>query len=702
MPAFTQKNRNATITTPLGEDKLLLSELRGHEEISQLFSFDLSLFSEDRAIPFADIIGKGVTVTLKLSSGDCRYFNGIISSFAQVSGQTASGDDTTRVAHYRATLVPKLWLLTRSADIRMFQKMKVPDIVKKVLGDCGITDFKEVLQRTYKPRDYCVQYRETNFNFISRLLEDEGIFYFFEHTEDSHRLILADSPSAHGTCKQETASYLIQGDAAEGDTISSLEMMQTIMPGRYVLKDYNFETPKNSLSANVTGTHPLGSAEREIYDYPGGFMTKDPGDERVKVRMDEEEAQITVIRGASGCGSFTAGYQFKLLNSDLSSMNNKKFTLTYVGHSLFQSVQQGGEFRYANNFSCIPDDILYRPPRLTLKPVVQGAQTAIVVGPSGEEIYTDKYGRVKVQFHWDRLGKADEESSCWIRVSQLWAGLGWGAIYIPRIGQEVIVDFLEGDPDQPIITGRVYHGINMPPYNLPAEMTKSTIKSCSSKGGGGFNEFRFEDKKGSEQVFIHAENQMDVRVKKDSLEWIGNERHLIVTKDQIEKVSGDKHLTVSGDQNEKIDGSVSLTVKGDKHQKITGGYAVDGGGEIHLKAGMKVIIEAGTQLTLKAGGSYIDIGATGVNIKGAPMVNIGGGAMVNIDAAVVGINSGGSVGPSGSGSGASPDLPKDPKEADKADPGKVSEPPPPGNTPPGPQAAALKQAAQSGAPFCST
>jgi type VI secretion system secreted protein VgrG len=336
------------------------------------------------------------------------------------------------------------------------------------------------------------------------------------------------------------------------------------------------------------------------------------------------------------------------------------------------------QFSYANNFTCIPFDTPYRPPRNTPKPEVRGTQTAIVVGPAGEEIYPDKYGRVKVQFHWDRKGKRNEDSSCWIRVAQLWAGSGWGAMYIPRIGQEVVIDFLEGDPDRPIIIGCVYHGNNMPPYPLPNDKTKSGIKSDSSLGGGGFNEIRFEDKKGEEQLFFHAEKNHDIRVKNDTFEWTGNDRHLIIKNEQFDLVEKDKHLSVKGNYNEKVDGIISIKGEMDMQEKVGMKYALDAGQEIHLKAGMNIIIEGGTNISLSAGGSFITIGPAGVDISGM----------------MVKINSGGSA---GSGSGSSPEAPKLPKEADKADPGKKS-PPPQAQA----QAATLKSAAKSGMPFCDT
>jgi len=309
----------------------------------------------------------------------------------------------------------------------------------------------------------------------------------------------------------------------------------------------------------------------------------------------------------------------------------------------------------------------------------------MVVGPPGEEIYVDKYGRVKVQFHWDRKGKYNEKSSCWIRVSQNWAGKRWGAMFIPRIGQEVIVDFIEGDPDRPIITGRVYNGASMPPYELPDQKTKSTVKTYSSKGGGGFNELRFEDKKGDEQIFIHAEKDQDIRIKKDLMEWVGQDSHLIVKRDKLEKVEGDKHLGVKGDKNEKVDGTVSLKAGMDLQEKVGMKYACDAGMEIHLKAGMNVVIEAGMSITLKAGGGFIVVGPTGVIISGTPVL----------------INSGGAA---GAGTGSSPHPPKDPIEADQAVPGQKEDMPPP-KAPPkptvySPAALVMKNAARDGMPFC--
>jgi type VI secretion system secreted protein VgrG len=685
MAQFTQEKRHLRLATVLGKDVLLLEAMHGNEGMSRLFSYELSLISENQGIKFEEIIGTAVTVALDLPWGRKRYFNGIISKFSQASGSGTEGDDT-RVSHYRATVVPWFWLLTRSAESRIYQNMSVPDIAEKIFKEHGFSDFQLKLQGSYQKREYCVQYRESHFNFISRLLEHEGIHYFFEHTDGKHKMILADAPQANLPCpEQKSASYQVRSAGHEDeDFVTSIEKMQEIRPAKCALNDFNFEIPNTSLKVDIPSKFHLGPGEREIYDYPGEYQKKAEGDHLARIRMEEDEAQVTIIAGSSTCRAFCSGYRFTLNNYYRKEMDGKEFVLSSIEHHATQSVQAGGKFDYGNRFSCIPADVPFRPARTALRPVVHGSQTALVVGPAGEEIHVDEHGRVKVQFHWDREGKKDEKSSCWIRVSQAWAGTSWGAMFIPRIGQEVIVDFLEGDPDRPIITGRVYNGINRPPYPLPAEKTKSSIKSNSSPGGGGFNEIRFEDKKGKEQLFIHAELQQDIRVKGDALEWIGNERHLMVTKDQLEKVSGDKHLTVNGDQNEKVDGTVSQKIGQDLQQKVGAKHALDAGQEIHLKAGMKLVIEAGMQISLKVGGNFIDIGPAGVTIKGTTVM----------------INSGGSA---GSGSGASPEAAKIPREADKAVHGESDKPSPPLKPKTvGPQAAALKQAAESGAPFCDT
>jgi type VI secretion system secreted protein VgrG len=682
MGEYTQDHRLIAVYTTLGPDELLLQGFRGTEGISRLFKFDLVMHSENRSISFDSVVGKTATIKVVLQDGQERFINGIVASFSQ-------GGATSTFASYTATLVPWFWMLTRTNDCRIFQTMTVPDIIQKLFQEHGFSDFKNKLHGSYTSREYCVQYRETTFNFISRLMEEEGIFYFFEHEQDKHTLVMADSPGEFKPCpNQSTARYQSGGNVGKTeDIVIEWSIGQEVRPGKYTVDDFNFEKPLMDLTADVDGKDPR---KFEIYDYPGEYETRDQGEKLAGIRMEEEQTPQIVISGSSTCRAFTSGYRFDL-NDHYRRDLNKAYTLMSVYHSCdagtnYRSSDGGrtSEFAYVNQFQCVPHPLPFRPPRTAPIPVIHGTQTALVVGPPGEEIYVDKYGRVKVQFHWDREGKYDDKSSCWIRVSQNWAGKRWGAMFIPRVGQEVIVDFIEGDPDRPIITGRVYNGASMPPYELPAEKTKSSIKSYSYKGGGGFNELRFEDKKGSEQIFIQAQKDQDVRVKNVLKEFVGNDTHLIVKHDQLNSVSGDKHQHVSGDHNEKVDGTVSLNAGADIQEKVRSRYALDAGTEVHIKAGTNVVIESGVTLTVKVGANFININPGGIFISGK----------------IVNINSGGAA---GQGAGSSPQPPKDPLEADTAEAGAQAELPPPKQPPKpatfSPGAVVIKQAAQDGLPF---
>ena len=558
--AYTQDNSLIAINTPLGKDVLLLTGFNGTEGLSRPFSFELEMLSENHNIPFADIIGKNVTISIILTDGDKRFFHGLISRFSQGRG---GGDP--RMSHYRAEMVPWLWLLTQTADSRIFQGLSVPDIVEKIFKEKGFSDFKMLLNGSYHKRDFCVQYRETDFNFVSRLLEEEGIYYFFEHEEKLHTLVLADAPDKHKPCpKQESAQYqTTSGGWLEEDVITGLEKVQEIRPGKYTLNDFNFETPNTNLKVDVPSKIKLGPGEREIYDYPGLYAKKQEGNQFANVRMEEEEARITTIIGSSVCRAFTSGYRFKLLGPYRQDMDDMEFVLSSLSHGASQSGYTTGSspdmegFSYSNTFTCIPFDVPYRPPRNTPKPVIHGTQTAIVVGPAGEEIYPDPYGRVKVQFHWDREGKRDENSSCWIRVAQLWAGPGWGAMYIPRIGHEVVVDFLEGDPDRPIITGRVYHGVNKPPYSLPEEKSKSTIKSNTTPEGKSANELLMEDKQGKTQVVLSSAygHKITEDEETQSLKIETRDKHTVCLDDKNKSISVQTtkaHKILMDDENKKI------------------------------------------------------------------------------------------------------------------------------------------------------
>jgi len=678
---YTQANRPIAVATTLGDDALLLRGFQGLDGISQLFRFDLDLISTDDAIDIASLLGTNVTWRIVLADGSQRYFNGLISRFAQAS-------QDQNFTSYHAEVVPWLWLLTRTADCRIFQNKSAPDIIQQIFSENGFQDFSLAsLSGSFPPREYCVQYRETAFNFLTRLMEEEGIYYFFSHENGKHTLVLANTPEGHPDCpSQATARYhdVGQGRLNE-DVITEWVIGKDLRPGQYTLNDFNFQDPNASLIAQASSSDPF-----EVYDDPGLYLRQPDGSRLARIRLEESEAPQTYVRGGGNCRAFASGYKFKLADH-FQQDRNKPYVLTRVHHVAHQPGSYrsnpdsySGESIYSNSFECIPFSTPFRPPRLTPKPMVQGSQTAFVVGPKGEEIHTDKFGRVKVQFHWDRRGQMDEHSSCWIRVAQGWAGKQWGAMFIPRIGHEAVVDFLEGDPDRPIITGCVYNAEEMPPYELPTEMTKSTIKSYSTKGGDGFNEIRFEDKKGQEQIFIQAEKDQHIRTKNDRVEWVGHESHLIVASDRVEEVRGDGHTHFKGDHNEQVDGTVSLKAGVDYETKVGTNYGLDAGTEIYLKSGLNLVLESGTTLTLKVGSSFVNLNPAGVFISG-PMVMI---------------NSGGAA---GSGSGISAQLPKPPLSADTAVAGKMVKfkpPKPPKPSVYSPAAVVLKQAAMSGTPFC--
>jgi len=614
--AFSQENRLIALDTPLGTDVLLLQGFTGRESISRLFSFHLDLLSEKNDIAFKDIIGQRVTIRVLLSDGSNeRYFNGFVSRFAQ----SGSG---TQLTSYQMEVVPWLWFLTRSADCRIFQNETIPDIIQDVFKTGGYTDFKNSVTGSYQPLEYCVQYRETDFNFVSRLMEQYGIFYYFEHENGKHTLVMADSSSVHQPCPdQQTASYnQTSGDLDSEDVITAWNMQQELHTGMYSLTDYNFETPAANLMANEpTVVEVGGNSNFEIYDYPGDHLTQSQGTAAAKVHMQEEEASNIIVSGASVCRAFTSGYKFDLKDHPRDDMNST-YVITEVQHvATVGSYSQGktdSPAHYSNQFTCIPSFVPFRPARITPKPFVQGPQTALVVGKSGEEIWVDKYGRIKVQFYWDRLGQKDENSSCWIRVSQPWGGKGWGSMWIPRMGQEVVVSFVEGDPDRPLITGRVYNADQTVPYTLPDHQTVSTFMSRSSKGGGSgnYNEIRFEDKTGSEQIFINAERDMDQRVEVDSREFVGANRHLNVGSNQTENIGADKHLTIAANHVESIGKNMSLTVGtdlmetigNDQHLNVANNLQENIGKDVHTNIGANQIENVGTDVHLNIGANRVE------------------------------------------------------------------------------------------------
>ena len=659
--ATTQKHRIVSVKSPLGEDVLLFRQMTAREELGRLSEFHLDLLSENESIKMEDLLGKKITVKMALREGGERFFNGYVSRFAQI-------ERVQGLAHYEATLKPWLWFLTRTADCRIFQDKTIPEIIKEVFRDHGFSDFKESLNRSYKPKVYCVQYRETDFNFVSRLMEQEGMYYFFEHEDDKHTLVMADSYSAHHAIAPESIPYLHADELAvrERDHISEWFVSQEIQPGAFALNDFDFEKPRASASGSLKvkslqkREHAL--ADYEIYDYPGEYTESGDGESYAKTWLEALQTQHEQTRGSGDARGLAVGGLFKLTEYPREDQN-REYLITSANYSFgVESYESGGGsgINFNCNFQTIPSKQHYRAARITPKPMVQGPQTAIVVGKAGEEIWTDKYGRVKVQFHWDRYGKADENSSCWVRASHPWAGKNWGAIAIPRMGQEVIIDFLEGDPDQPIITGRVYNADQMPPWDLPANATQSGVLSRSSKGGSAANAnaIRMEDKKGAEQLWIHAEKNQDIEVENDETHWVGHDRKKTIDNDETtlvkhnrtETVGNNEKITIGVNRTEKVGSNETIGVG--LHRSVTVGatetkkvalqrthlvganetIGVIGAQEIGIGVFQAIVVGA-YQTTNVGGYQSNNIGAAQTNTIGAAQTNTIGAAQTNTIAA---------------------------------------------------------------------
>ena len=608
---YVQDNLKLKISTPLGPNKLLLRSFRGEDRISGLFQFTLEMVSEDNAIDFQALMGKPVTVTLNLSNNTEHYLNGIVGRFVQE-------ETNLRLTRYYADIYPWLWLLTKTSDCRIFQNKSVPEILESVFSDLGFTDFRNDLKASYEKREYCVQYNETAFNFVSRLMEEEGIFYYFEHGSDKHTLVLGDDSPGNPTCAGLSSPVHFRQslvDHTQDLTIVRCLVEEQVVSGAYAHDDFNFETPNTDLKVESKSSAP----KFRIYEYPGGFGKKDAGEKRADLRLDALEQPQKMIRGDGFVRAFGAGHKFELKDHYRADVNK-----TYVLHSVSHAATQE---TYTNSFTAFPSDLAFRPPRVTPKPSISGTQTAIVVGKAGEEIWTDKYGRVKVQFHWDQLGKSDENSSCWIRVDYGWAGKQWGGIFLPRIGQEVVVSYLEGDPDRPLITGAVYNSEQAVPYTLPDEQTKSTVKTNSSKGGGGFNEIRFEDKKDSEELYFHAQKDQNIVVENDRTKKVLHNETNEIKQDRSTTIQegNDTYIVAKGNRTFKVDtGNETYEVKGTRNLTATGNethenkanFTQNVTGNYTLKVSGTLTIEAGGPLTIKSPATTIE--STGITtIKGS-------------------------------------------------------------------------------------
>jgi type VI secretion system secreted protein VgrG len=552
--------------SPLPAEDLLFESMTATAGLSLLGEMQLHLLSDKPDVSPDALLGQVVSVEMTLRDGSLRHYSGHCTRFGM-------GAPSGKHYGYAMTVRPWLWFLTRTSDCRIFQEMSVPDIVKQVFTDHSIARFEFNLYRSYPPWVYCVQYRESDFNFVARLLEQEGIYWFFRHDDSGHTLVLVDAAGAHDPAPgTEQIDYYDQPGQAppDHDHVWNWQVTHGVQTGKVVLTDYDFERPSASLLAQKAHTRSHVQGAHEQFDYPGEYVKTAEGEQYADTRLDEQQAQHITITAGSNAQGLKDGCRFTLQRHPRDDQNADHLvvsTRTHVHLDAYESGSTGGT-EVRSEFSAIPHAQQFRPPRTTPKPFVQGPQTAVVVGPAGEEIYTDKYGRVKVQFHWDRYGKKNEKSSCWMRVSHPWAGKNFGVVHIPRMGQEVVVSFLEGDPDQPLITGRVYNAEQMPPWDLPANMTQSGILTRSSKGGGygNANAIRFEDKKGSEQLWIHAEKNQDIEVENDETHWVGHDRKKTIDHDETTLVKHDCTETVGN--NETITIGVNRREQVGSHETI--------------------------------------------------------------------------------------------------------------------------------------
>ncbi|MGJ7535229.1 MULTISPECIES: type VI secretion system Vgr family protein [unclassified Variovorax] len=642
---FTQHAAFLTVKTVLGPDELLLDAFQAAEGLSQLFACSLTMRSPSSELKAADLIGTSATVALQRPEKETRFFNGIVSRFTYLG----SNRD---FATYSLELVPRMWLLTLGRDRVIYQSMSTPDILQKVLGEFGVA-FSTQLQGTYAPREYCVRYDETAFDFVSRLMEEEGIFYFFTFADGAHTLVLADSNSACMPCPH--AEKLVMRSSEEGyahtHAVTRFESDARLVTKDQAVDDYDFLTPDTDLRQQHDGKIGRGLD----YEYPSRVPAA-AGAARARIRLEMHQTGSQSGRGDSHCHYLTPGTTFTLEEHAREDLNVK-----HVVHSVRHHAERE---HYSNSFETLPPELPFRPQRLTPRPVVAGNHTAQVVGPAGEEIWTDEHGRIKVQFPWDQLGKKNDKSSCWIRVSQMWAGKGWGALFLPRIGQEVVVSYVDGDPDRPLVSGSVYNGTNPTPVTLPGMSSQSTIRSRSTKTGDAGNEMRFEDKKGSEEFYLHAQKDMRVEIENDLTTTVmaGNELHTVTkgnrtvkvdTGNEIHSVKGTRALDVTGNETHDNKANFTQTVTGNYELKVTGNLVIDVTGTLLIKSAQTLDLKAGTDLGANAGinfkaeagvalsakgGASLSNEAPSISSKASGMNAVEGGGMVTLKGGLVKIN----------------------------------------------------------------
>lgn len=619
---------------PYSSQDLKVMRFEGKEAMSELFYFQLEVAMEEVEPDFEAILGKPSMLTIEGDEGT-RYVSGILSKFEQSS-------EPTRLTQYRAELVPKIWLLGLHHKSRIFQEMTVRDIIQKVLTDDSIpaSEFEFKLQGSYDAREYCVQYRESDLAFISRLMEEEGIYYWFNHSKSKCVLTMVDAKSVHAPIDGDSKLYFHSATGQEPDYehIIKFRYAQAVRPGEVMLRDFDFKKPKLDLTAKDTADR---DTDLQIYDYPGEYTELGTGATLSKIRLQEAQTPRKVAEGKSNCKRLLPGFKFTMLEHQRSDLN-QEYLLAKVLHfgTQIQALKETAGTTTANEyraeFSCIPSSVQFRPARVTPRPLISGSQTAMVTGPSGEEIYPDEHGRVKVQFHWDREGKKNEKSSCYIRVGQTWAGPSWGAIIIPRIGQEVIVQFLEGNPDCPIITGTVYNGANRPPFGLPGGKSQAGFKSNSTLGGGGYNEFILDDTKGTELIRVHGQYDMDTKIEHDLREHVLNNRSRDVTNNETIQIGVDQTYSIGNNQSGKV--GVDKTIKvGNNHTETIGVNKSMTVGANHTES-------IGANMTINVGGNLAEtVAAAYVETVGAAMTLTIGSALTESVGAALALTVGGAM-----------------------------------------------------------
>lgn len=677
-PLITSENIFLSIETKLGKDAFILNSFEGEEGFSNLFEFRVELYAmhvkntKNRDIDFDALLQKDATITVRYGDKK-RYINGIITQFSQ--GPTVGvTDPKTYVQHertyYYATIRPQYWLATLRENCKIFQNMSTHDIIKEVLGDHSITVKDNISSAGQAVREYCVQYNETDFNFVSRLMEAEGIFYYFDHSSSGHTMVLSDNSKPYEKNSDYSTIPCIQNiekSSPYNPCLYNLHVSQELTSSTYTTQDYDFEKPTSPLKATSEGE----GSKQEVYHYPGNYTVQGDGSKISDNRLTSLEFPFAYCRAESNIAPLNVGKTFQLTNCPRKAENKKDFVLYKITHkaTLANSDNNAVFTQYKSKIVFFHKDQTYLTPIKTPKPKIHSTQTAIVTGKDGEEIWTDKYGRVLVKFHWDLSDTKNDETSCWIRVSQGWTGSGWGMLFTPRIGQEVVVTFLNGNPDYPLITGCVYNGDNLPPY-LPDEPTKSTIFTNSSKGGEGFNELRFEDLKDSEQVFMHAQKDLDVEVfngnrtctifndggeggddtltlKKGNRTMTLNEGNETIQLDKgdrsvtltegnetIELTKGNQSVTLGGgNQTIDITGNVSQKVSGNYDLEVQGNFTLKVTGNIMIQSTGNTDIQATGNLTMQ-GAQVMEQGQAMVTVK-SPMINIEADAALTFKGATV-------------------------------------------------------------------